>query len=142
MNDATRAKLDQLQELLAQRSEIEEQIEILLGGAATPPVRTTAKPSKGAAKQATLESTPKRNKCGLCGKSGHSRRTCDSLVAPTFVAAEKDSPLPDNHEEEMAEAIREEWAEGGRSSIDVANELAITLTTFNRIVEKYKIVRQ
>jgi len=41
----------------------------------------------------------------------------------------------------MADAIREEWAEGGRSSVEVAKELAISLSTFNRIIEKYKIVR-
>lgn len=81
----------------------------------------------------------KKNACGLCGKAGHSRRTCGSEVQPTL--SQSESPLPDDHEKDLADAIRDEWAERGRSSLEVCKELAISLSQFNRIVEKYKIVR-
>lgn len=140
MNDAISAKVARVQELLAQRSAIDAELEALFGGAGTPPTRAVGKRGgKRASVAPKVDGRSKGNrKCGLCKQVGHSARTCDNLVVDP---GESDSPLPDGHEKDLADAIRDEWAEGGRSSVEVAKELAISLSQFNRIVEKYKIVR-
>lgn len=105
-----------------------------------PPSRPEPKRRKVATKaSANKQGGRKKNACGLCGKPGHSRRTCGSEVKPT--SAQSESPLPEGYERDIADAIRDEWAEAGRPSHEVCKDLAISLAEFNRIVEKYKIVR-
>lgn len=147
MNDAVRAKLDRANELVETIRAAEAELEGLFGGVATPPMPAVKGKAEKKA-EAGIGRGKGNRACGLCRKPGHTARTCSKNTpeAYGFKADDRpdttnDSPLPDDHEEDLAEAIREEWAEGGRSSIDICKELAISLSQFNRIVEKYKIVR-
>lgn len=80
MNNATRAKLDRLDELRAQHREIESEIEELLGTSATPPVAKKRGPNVAKASSkpgAVVKKVKGQRLCSLCSKPGHQARTCD-----------------------------------------------------------------
>lgn len=132
MNDATRRKLTRLAELQDIIRSAEEEIETLFGTAANPSVPSGKSKGKPGPKAGAARL------CSNCRQSGHIARNCNN---PTPKEKTEESALPADDEEALAEAIDEEWAQGGRPSVEVAKELGITLGQFNRIIEKYKIVR-
>lgn len=168
MNTQTREKLERVQELLTQLSEIETELEGLLGSSAAPTFGK-AKPTPGAA--------TKKYRCSSCGKLGHSRKTCgdepeievagtakpgakggrhcsicklpghqartcvrvpaNALVSPALGAKK---PILDD-EADLADAIKDEWVENDRSSLDVCKDLGISMARFNAIITKYEITK-
>lgn len=87
--------------------------------------------------------TRKTTTCSQCGKSGHTRRTCGNEVGEDLDNLKrKDSEDDTTLDEDIATDIRTMWAEQGQSALAVCNELNITLSKFNRIVEKFKIVKK
>jgi len=52
-----------------------------------------------------------------------------------------DEDLDIEAEEDLVKDIKSMWAEGGRNSLAVCNELGISLTIFNTLIQKYNITK-
>lgn len=128
-------------------------------------------PPKDSAKRGGQVSKPMSERvCSICGKKGHTRTTCgdeksgseispaimdgpDDLsdlmdvpvggntVGSPFVAIGDDREMDPLDEEVLAQEIRERWGENNESAVAVSVDLHISMGQFNRIIQKYKIVR-
>lgn len=56
--------------------------------------------------------------------------------------AEMEDEKDDQVELDLVEKIRDSWANGDQSSIEVCKELDISLARFNKIIQEFKIVKR
>lgn len=85
--------------------------------------------------------------CKNCGIGGHMAKTCtnDKVDLDETIGSVGDEdfvpPSPSKGDNYLADEIQKRWATGGQSSISVCEDLNISLSTFNRIVQQHEIVR-
>lgn len=77
--------------------------------------------------------------CKVCNKPGHRAKTCSKNGTKKHSGMED---LPDDDSEDsLIEEIKRMWVEENMSSLAVCEQLSISLGKFNRIIQKYNIVK-
>jgi hypothetical protein len=131
-------RIEYVQALLAERSEIDRKLEEALGIAprTQEPVEVSARP------KAERKGT-RMYKCGSCGKPGHTAKKCPNTRTFSGVKFEgtDDSKSPAD-EDDLVRDIKRMWGEEELSSADVCSELGISLKELNSLILKHHITRQ
>ncbi len=149
-------KLDRIEELLNQKKEIDQELAEILGEPYDAPISST-KQNVSVKTKKSHEKKPR--KCSVCDQFGHRMDHCPEKPAAFGHNKEKYKKEHEETEEdadidlsvaepkekvsssEMAEKIRTCWVDQNNSSLTCCEELSISLSTFNHIIQKHGIVK-